>query len=168
MSTFEVNTFLENSQNPNIDTSKDVKDIEDFIISETPCYFLFIFLIAPPPTFFIMLFLFPLKKLIRFDRINNQLLYLSKGLFGCNNCCETKTLDIPQIKSCRLYQYLMPNRRRPLERKIYMACDIESVLGYKFTFFSIMLSDQKIFEELGEKLKNCVDTEIVPLEVTKS
>ena len=167
MSTFEVNTFLENSQNPNIDTSKDVKDIEDLIILENPCYYLFIFLIVPP-AFFIMLFLFPIKILIRFDRINNQLLYLSKGLFGCNNCCETKTLDIPQIKSCRLYQYLRPNRSRPLERKIYMACDIESVLGYKFTFFSIMLSDQKIFEELGEKLKNCVDTEIVPLEASKN
>ena len=167
MSTFEVKVFLEVPKNPNIDTSKDVKDIEDLIILENPCYYLFIFLIVPP-AFFVMLFLFPIKILIRFDRINNQLLYLSKGLFGCNNCCETKTLDIPQIKSCRLYQYLMPNRRRPLERKIYMACDIESVLGYKFTFFSIMLSDQKIFEELGEKLKNCVDTEIVPLEVTKS
>ena len=55
-----------------------------------------------------------------------------------------------------------------MEIKTYMACDFESVLGYKFNFFTKIPYNQKIFEELGEKLKNCVDTEIVPLEVTKS
>ena len=60
MSTFEVNTFLENSKNPNIDTSKDVKDIEDIIIADAPCYYVFFFLLIPP-AFFFMLFFFLLK-----------------------------------------------------------------------------------------------------------
>ena len=166
MSTLEANYFLKIKKDSNIDTPKDDKDIEEVIIDENDSWCLvFLTLLFFPPFIFVTVFFTPIKYIIRFDRINNQIVYFTKNMVGCRNCCGTITLDKTKTKSCRLYKISFSNFNNPMKRRIYIQCEVESIKGNKFNFFEKVLYKPELFEELGEKFQKCIDTEVDDEEV---
>ena len=167
MSSDGINDFSENISS--IETAKDyndTKEIEEIVLFDNCWYFPLFFLIFPP--FFIQMSLaFPVKALLRIDKVNKLLIYTSKNIYGCETCCFRKRiLDLSQIKKCKLYLFSYPSRSTA-GFDIRMNCDVESTLGFRDILFSAIKYDPRVYKQIGETLKKYVDTEIQNLETNK-
>ena len=167
MSSDGINDFSENISS--IETAKDyndTEDIEEIEIDNDLCWCVPLVCMFFPPFFVQLSLSFEVKKVLKIDKKNNQIIVVSKNIFGCDICCKKRILFLDQIKKCKLYLVSYPSKGT-VGFDIRMSCDIESVLGFKDLLFYGCRYKPEIFKKLGDTLKKYVDTEIENLQTKK-